>query len=47
MDITDDETFGSNEHGSRVDHQEAIVGSTNPSSLNKVVGVAGGEGWLK
>jgi LGFP repeat len=43
MDITDDETFGSNEHGSSDGQSEGLISSYIPRTLLTLVGKAGGE----
>lgn len=43
MDITDDETFGSNEYGSASQQTEGFVSNNFPSTLLRLTGKAGGE----
>lgn len=43
MEITDDETFGSNEHGSADNQTEGFVDNTFPRTLLALIGKAGGE----
>ena len=43
MDITDDETFGSNEHGTADGQDQGFVSFGQPSTALKLIGKAGGE----
>lgn len=43
MDLTDDETFGSNEHGHAERHDERWVDSWDPQGVMSLIGKAGGE----
>jgi hypothetical protein len=43
MDITDDETFGSNEHGSADGQSDMFISNKQPRVFMKLIGKAGGE----